>query len=99
MIRRIEALGYRCLRDVSQWLAPFQMLVGPNASGKSTFLDCVGFLGDLLDVGPVAAILGNGGSAPRAADPRHLCWMEERTRFEIALDLEVPSERLERLKP
>lgn len=98
MIRRIEALGYRCLRDVSQWLAPFQMLVGPNASGKSTFLDCVGFLGDLLNVGPVAAILGNGTHAARAADPRHLCWMEQRTRFEISLDLEVPKERLERLK-
>ncbi|MBM3458279.1 MAG: DUF2813 domain-containing protein [Armatimonadetes bacterium] len=41
MIRKIEARGYRCLRYVSQPLEAFQLLVGANASGKSTFLDCV----------------------------------------------------------
>ena len=48
MIRRIEALRYRCLHYVRQDVAPFQILVGPNASGKSTFLDVVRFLGDLV---------------------------------------------------
>jgi predicted ATPase len=33
MITRIEALGYRCLRYISQPLGPFHVLVGPNASG------------------------------------------------------------------
>lgn len=46
-IVRVEALGYRCLRYVAQDLGAFQILVGANASGKSTFLDVVGFLGDL----------------------------------------------------
>ena len=99
MIRRIEALNFRCLRDVSERLEPFQMLVGPNASGKSTFLDCVGFVGDLLEEGPLAAVSGSiQGRAPRAADPAHLCWMREGHRFEIALELEIPTPRLEKLK-
>ena len=51
MIRRIEALNYRCLRYVSQPLDHFHVLVGPNASGKSTFLDVVGLIRDLLTRG------------------------------------------------
>jgi predicted ATPase len=50
-VTRIEALGYRSLRYVSQPLLPFRVLVGPNASGKSTSLDVIAFLGDLLRVG------------------------------------------------
>ncbi|EQD47153.1 hypothetical protein B2A_08552, partial [mine drainage metagenome] len=48
MIRLVEALNFRCLRYVRQPLNPFHILVGPNASGKTTFLDVAGFLGDLL---------------------------------------------------
>ena len=32
-------------------LGPFHVLVGPNASGKTTFLDVVGFLRDLVSEG------------------------------------------------
>jgi len=48
MLAQIEALSYRCLRYVRQPLAPFQVLIGPNASGKSTFLDVVAFLADVV---------------------------------------------------
>ena len=43
-VTRIEALGFRSLRYVSQRLGPFRVLVGPNASGKSAFLDVPCFL-------------------------------------------------------
>ena len=43
-VTRIEALGFRSLRYVSQRLGPFHVLVGPNASGKSAFLDVLAFL-------------------------------------------------------
>lgn len=33
MITRVEALSYRCLRYINRPLAPFQVLIGPNASG------------------------------------------------------------------
>lgn len=41
MISLIEAKGYRCLRYVRQALGDFHVLVGSNASGKTTFLDVV----------------------------------------------------------
>jgi predicted ATPase len=56
MLTLIEALNFRCLRYVKQPLAPFHVLVGPNASGKTTFLDVVAFLGRLVSDGPDAAV-------------------------------------------
>lgn len=98
MLTRIEALNYRSLRYVSQSVSPFQTLVGPNGSGKSTFLDVVGFLGDMLRVGPLKAIQGEGIAVPqRASDPTHLCWMREGGSFELAVEMEIPTERLEKL--
>jgi predicted ATPase len=56
MIRLIEALNYRCLRYVRQPLGPFHVLVGPNASGKSTFLDVPDFIYTMFQSGLDAAI-------------------------------------------
>jgi predicted ATPase len=57
MITRIETWNYRCLRYIQQDLGPFHVLVGPNASGKTTFLDVVAFLGRLVTEGPEAAVV------------------------------------------
>ena len=45
MITRIESVNYKCLRNVSQVLDRFHVLTGPNASGKSTFLEIPRLLG------------------------------------------------------
>ena len=87
MIAYIEALNYRCLRYVRQGLGPFQVLVGPNASGKSTFLDAIALLGDLLDEGLAEAI------RKRSPDLRALTWMGKGERFEVAVELIIPDER------
>jgi len=98
VLTRIVALNYRSLRYISQKVSPFQTLVGPNGSGKSTFLDVVGFLGDMLKVGPLKAIQGEGVTVPqRASDPTHLCWMRQGASFELAVELEIPADRLEKL--
>jgi len=98
VLTRIEALNYRSLRYISQKVSPFQTLVGPNGSGKSTFLDVVGFLGDMLRVGPLRAIQGEGITVPqRASDPSHLCWMRQGGSFELAVEMEIPADRLEKL--
>jgi predicted ATPase len=91
MIRRIEALRYRCLRDVCQETGPFQVLVGPNGSGKSTFLDVVALLGDLLRDGLDRAIARR---SPNIAD---LVFMGRGESFELAVELDIPHERRLRL--
>mgnify|MGYP005840705293 CR=1 FL=1 len=86
MIVRVEALSYRCLRYVSQPLESFQTLVGPNASGKSTFLDVLAFLADMVrEKEGVAAAVAN-----RAPDVRDLVWMRHGDRFELAVEAAIP---------
>jgi len=84
MIAQIEALNYKCLRYIRQELLPFQVLVGPNASGKSAFLDVVAFLGDLLREGPEQAVL------KRAQSLQELVWKREGDEFGLAVVLRLP---------
>ena len=99
IVTRIEALGFRSLRYVSQRLGPFHVLVGPNASGKSAFLDVLAFLADLHRVGLKHAIMGHEprGIPLRATDPRHLTWMRNGTSFELAVEAAIPDFLRERL--
>lgn len=91
VIRLIEALNFRCLRYIRQPLDDFQILVGPNASGKTTFLDVPGFLGDLLEVGLDEAI------AQRSEDIHDLFFLGRGSAFELAVELEIPHEQRELL--
>lgn len=97
---KVEALGFRSLRYVSQALGPFHVLVGPNAGGKSTFLDVVAFLGDLVRVGAEAAVQGDPrfGIPLRAPDGQHLTWMRQGNRFELAIEMAIPGDRRVRVK-
>ncbi|MBI4327841.1 MAG: AAA family ATPase [Chloroflexi bacterium] len=92
MIRSIEALNFRCLRYVRQPLGRFHVLVGPNASGKTTFLDVVGFLSRLVADGLDAAV------NERTQNFQDLVWGREGRSFELAIEAEIPAERRERLK-
>lgn len=84
MITLVEALNYRCLRYVQTTLKPFNVLVGPNASGKTTFLDVIGFLSDLVSSGPDIAVI------KRAPDPRDLLFGGRGDRFEMAIEAKIP---------
>ncbi|MCE5243681.1 MAG: ATP-binding protein [Syntrophobacteraceae bacterium] len=87
MIRRIEALNYRCLRYIDQKLDDFQVLVGPNASGKTTFLDVVALLGDLVTGGLDHAV------EERTRNFQDLVWRRSGDRFELAIELEIPADQ------
>ena len=87
MIRLIEALNYRCLRYVRQPLEPFHVLVGLNASGKTTFLDVVAFLGTLVSEGLKQAV------TERTQNLRDLVWGREGTCFELAIEAAIPDDR------
>ena len=91
MITLIEALNYRCLRYVRQPLDSFHVLVGPNASGKTTFLDVVGFLHDLVSEGLDEAV------SSRAAHLSDLIWRHEGDRLELAVEARIPEEKRELL--
>jgi len=87
MISLIEALNYRCLRYIRQPLEPFHVLVGPNASGKTTFLDVVAFLSRFVSDGLDAAV------NERTANFLDLVWQHEGRRFELAIEARIPEER------
>jgi len=91
MIRVIEALYYRCLKYVNRSLGNFHVLVGPNASGKTTFLDVVGFLGDLVTGGLEKAL------EERSRNFHDLVWQRTGNRFELAVELAIPNEQREKL--
>jgi len=92
MITLIEAKNFRCLRYIHQPLEPFHVLVGPNASGKTTFLDIIAFLGRLVSDGLEAAIY------ERTQNFRDLIWGREGNGFELAIEAAIPQERRSHLK-
>ena len=87
MISLIEALNFRCLRYIRQPLGPFHVLLGPNASGKTTFLDVVAFLSRLVSDGLDAAI------DERTRNFVDLLWKHTGSAFEIALEAAIPEDR------
>lgn len=84
MITRIEALNYRCLRYLSRPLGPFHVLVGPNASGKTTFLDVVAFLKDVVSENLDAAL------SNRTTNPQDLLFQRLGDTFELAVEVQIP---------
>ena len=87
MLTRLEALNFGCLRYVCQDLGPRHLLVGPPGSGKSTFLDAIGFLSDLVGKGLDDAI------EARTPDLRDLVWQRQHSRFELAVEVPIPQDK------
>ena len=47
MIKKLKIKNYKSLKDVELKLEKFNVLIGPNASGKSNLLDCLAFVSEL----------------------------------------------------
>ncbi len=86
MITLVEVLNYKCLRYVRVPLGEFQILVGPNASGKSAFFDALLFLRDLLSTNAESAV------RRRAQTLQELVWQRQNEKFEIAVELAIPED-------
>ena len=84
MITLVEALNYRCLRYVQRPLRSFHVLVGPNASGKTTFMDVIGFLRDVVSGGLDAAL------QERTPTPGELLFRGRGDRLELAVEAKIP---------
>jgi len=85
LIRLVETLRFRCLKYVRRRMNRFHVLVGPNGSGKTTFLDVVAFLGDLVSSGLEKAIFD------RSEIFEDLLWNRSGNCFELAVEIEIPS--------
>ena len=87
MLSLLEALNFRSLRYIRQPLESFHVLVGPNASGKSTFLEVVSFLGKLVSDGVEKAV------GERTENFQDLVWNRRGDRFELAIEARIPEEQ------
>lgn len=95
MFMRIQARSFRSLKSVDQPLGRFRALVGPNASGKSTFLDVIGLFGDLMkNRGDVLRLIQE-----RSTDFKKLLWMGLGQGFQLAVEAEIPSAIREQMAP
>lgn len=92
MITLIEAKNFRCLNYICQPLGRFHVLVGPNASGKTTFLDVVAFLGSLVSNGLETAV------GERTKNFQDLVWERTGSEFELAIEAAIPDERRDLLR-
>ncbi len=63
MLRRLKVQNYKSLRNIDIRLRPLNVLVGPNAAGKSNLLDCLAFLSDLAQSKGGSAFDKRGGFA------------------------------------
>lgn len=86
MIIRIEALNYRCLEYISQDVKSFELLIGPNASGKTTFLDVIAFLSTMVKDGFESAL------NERTNNHEELLFKKQGQGFELAIELKIPDE-------
>jgi ABC-type transport system involved in cytochrome c biogenesis ATPase subunit len=94
VLRSIEILALRAIRYARLDLNGFQVLVGPNASGKSTLLDALTLIRDVLTVGIDRALRGDArfDVAQRVADPRDLTWMRSGDPVEIVMTFDLPDD-------
>lgn len=88
MFTRIEARRFRSLKAIDQELGRFRALVGPNGSGKTTFLDVIGFLSEMVrNRGDVRQTI-----AARSPTFQKLLWLEEDTSFQLAVEAAIPED-------
>ena len=91
MIRLIEVKNYRSLRYLSRALDNFHVLVGANATGKSTFLDVIQFLSDIVNHGIDKAINGDDNIlASRASYIDELTFAGKGGDIEFAIEVALP---------
>jgi predicted ATPase len=61
-LRRVHIQGYKSIAFCDVTLEPLTILVGRNASGKSNFLDALGFLRDVVQLGASEGAKRHGGA-------------------------------------
>ena len=77
MLERIHIENYKCLRDVTVDLGDLTILIGPNDSGKSSFLEVIQSIGTIIQLGNINGVRGDHSLANlvwRKDAGRHIIW-------------------------
>lgn len=61
MLSKLNVGNYKSLADFEMELGKFNVLIGPNNSGKSNIFDCLSFLAETMDAGFGEVIRKRGG--------------------------------------
>lgn len=86
MLRRLRVKNYKSLRNLDLRLNDLNVLVGPNAAGKSNILDCLAFLSEQARGKGEEAWKRRGGFADMA-------WGGDPSRsIEVVCDLQLPAQ-------
>jgi len=95
MLKRIHVHGFKSLFDVEVELAPLVVLLGPNAAGKSNFLEALFLLSRLVTektlaeaFEPLRGYPAEAFSLPEQGLPGLLS--QERAELSLEVDLELP---------
>lgn len=86
MISLIEAKNFRSLKYISQRLNSFNVLVGANATGKTTFMDLIKFVADIVDNGIEKAVF------ERVSNFDELTFGKQGGDIEFAIELKIPED-------
>jgi AAA domain, putative AbiEii toxin, Type IV TA system/AAA ATPase domain len=95
MISRIEAYNYRCFEKLDVELENFRVLVGANGSGKSTILDVVPLLSDLLRLRQADTAFFDNNPVhlhSRAERPTDVICNQRGNFFSLVVEAKLPSE-------
>jgi predicted ATPase len=84
MIYSVEIKNYRSIKYIKQRINPFQVLIGANASGKTTFLDAINLVSDIVKTGIDESIL------KRTSNFQDLTFLGQGGNIELALEIILP---------
>lgn len=84
MISLIEVKNYRSLRFISRPLENFHVLIGANATGKTTFLDVFKLMSDVVNIGLEKAVFD------RASFFEELTFGLRGGDIELAIEIDLP---------
>ena len=100
MITRVEAYQYRCFEKLDVEFDNFRVLVGANGSGKSTVLDIVPLMSDLLKFRQVEAAFFDRipeHPRPRADRPSDVICNQRGSFFSLVIEAKLPEEQVSSL--
>jgi len=85
MIKKLKIKNYKSLKNVEIAFDKFNVLIGPNASGKTNLLDCFAFVSEIAQKDLTMSLTGRGGY-------KHVVFGGEKVNMEFFTEFLLDSE-------